>query len=149
MPKNSILLGGNQSDHQRSNSASDDGNEAIGNEWELVQPVDGRRDDSPERRTLNQNAFIGSISNAGATASNTAAAAGGGGGDRGRGNVFQHDTDKRTGGVYKSSKGGYYPGPYPPSPTPPWPQWPGPHPPIPTGGHGHRPHYNPRPPRPR
>lgn len=165
-PKNSILRGGyHPGDHQQNgayetsniassirhgrviddNSAGQDENKEIGNEWETFMPPDERHDEPPERRALNENVFIRST-NAAATASNAAA---GGGGGAGGDNIFQHDTAQRTGGVYKYSKGGYYPGPYPPSPTPQWPQWPGPYPPTPTGGSDHRPHYNPRPTRPR
>ena len=121
---------------------------AIENEWETFMPPDERHDEPPERRALNENVFIRSTNTA-TTGTNTAAGGAGGGGGAGGDNVFQHDTAQRTGGVYKYSKGGYPPWPYPPSPTPRWPHWPGPYPPTPTGGSGHRPHYNPRPTRPR
>ena len=126
-------------------SATTDKKEATGNDWDSFMSADGHQDNIPgEARALNDNPFVRRASNTGTTATNTVAASGD--------NVFQHDTAQRTGDVYKSSKGGY-PGPYPaypPSPTPQWPQWPqwpGPYPPTPTGGSGHRPHYNPRPPR--
>lgn len=173
-PKNSILRGGrhHQGDHQQHISArqtstiassiphgrvvdDDSGgqpeNESIENEWETLTFPDERHDEPPERRALNDNVFIRSTNTATIAGGNIAAGDGdGGGAGAGGDDIFQHDTTaQRTGGVYKHSKGGYPPWPYPPSPTPQRPQWPGPYPPTPTGGSGHRPHYNPRPTRPR
>ena len=123
--------------HVDDSAAATDRKEATGNDWEsVVVPASRRRGDIPaETRALNDNSFVRRSSHAGhaPTNANTAAVD--------RGNIFQ-----RTDGAYKSSKGGH---PGPPSPTPQWPHWPGPHPPTPTGGSDHRPHYDPRPPRPR
>ena len=123
--------------HIDDSAAATDRREATGNDWEsVVVPASKRRGDIPaETRALNDNSFVRRSSNADHAATDTDTAA------VGRGNIFQ-----RTNGAYKSSKSGH---PGPPSPTPQWPHWPGPYPPTPTGGSDHRPHYDPRPPRPR